>query len=71
MVISVGHVLTILDHRLEALIATTTHDQQWIVIRIGNINHKVAERMLSLLNLESSESVKHTPCDFDFSSMES
>ena len=40
--------------------------QQWIDISTGNTNHEVAERMLSLLSLESSESVKHAPCDFDF-----
>ena len=39
--------------------------QQWIDTSTGKCtNHEVAERMLSLLSLESNESVKHAPWTF-------
>ena len=54
---------TILDDQPEAIKAAIT--QQWIDIQTENPNHKVAERLFSVLSLESNELVKHIPCDFD------
>ena len=56
--------LAIQGDRPEAMKAAIT--QQWFVTRTENIYHKIAERLLSLLSLESSELVKNTLCNFDF-----